>query len=352
MYVGLLLWVATRGVVTIGSLLVAVVMSSATGHVPMVLNDVLLWSLRVYPASILKKDLPDISSVDIAVFDHPSFFDHCVLMKEFGRPLRFLTRMANVSIWPLSSLARSFKCVPANFEVLKAECIAGPIFVAPDPWFTRRPFRTGAFRASKNVLPVVIHYEPKVVTSDVLEHTIIRFVSSFGRPTFYTSRIMESIGRDDETVDEYASRVQSAMDDEREKAATDLEVYRKRDRFWTSDYTGSLTLVASSAACFFIPAILGVGGSWSRTAMVAQGVASVWYHSTGNSNAYLWDTWLRNILGPSFVLFDIFVHANWYPLLFGLFAVLHFVSGVFTAAEHALLVHLPVMIGFFLHIGC
>ena len=136
------------------------------------------------------------------------------------------------------------------------------------------------------------------------------------------------------------------MDDERELAREDLDASKKMDRYWTSNYSGSIVLVVSSAMCFFIPSVLSTAGPWSRLAMAAQGVASVWYHSTGNSDAFWWDTWLRNILAPFFVIIDV-AHGNWWPLALGAFAALQFASGVFTAVEHALLVHLPIMIGFF-----
>lgn len=141
------------------------------------------------------------------------------------------------------------------------------------------------------------------------------------------------------------------MDDERELARADLEASRKMDRYWTSEYSGSAVLIISSAMCFLLPATLSGAGPWSRLAMVAQGIASIWYHSTGNLGAFWWDTWLRNILAPSFVILDVILHRNWWPLALGVFAMLQFSSGVFTVFEHALLVHLPVMIGFFSYIG-
>lgn len=196
------LWLATRGGVAITTLLVAGVSATVTGHVPMFLNDVFLWSLRVYSskasrdASKASRDARELDKrTGIAVFDHPTLFDHSVLMQHFGRPLSFLTKMANVSMWPLSSLARSLKCVPATFDSLKSSCESDLIFVAPDPKFTRMPFRTGAFRVSDDILPVVIHYEPAFANTPVLSHTFAHHVSKTGCPTFYAARVMSPIVR-------------------------------------------------------------------------------------------------------------------------------------------------------------
>ena len=348
MWLGFMLWFVTRGIIAFIVILIAGIYATLTNNVPLVLNDILLWCLRVYglPDSNQGK-LPE--GTRIAVFDHPTFFDHSVLMQYFGRPLRFLTKMSHLSTWPLNALARSFKCVPASYNSLKEEISFDPIFVAPDPKFSRKPFKTGAFRASNVVTPIVIHYEPTLTHTDTLSYTVALYLSKFGCPTFYTSRVMSPIERDkDETVEDYASRVQIAMDFEREIVRAGLVVSKKKDRYWTSEYSGSFVLTLSSFICFFIPAIFGFSGLWSRVGMVLQGIASILYHSTGNHCAFWWDTWLRNLLGPSFILLDICIHGNWWPLAFGIFAVLHYTSGVFTVFEHALLVHFPVMIGFFL----
>lgn len=355
MWLGFALWLVTRGVVAITALFAAGVSATVSGRVPLVLNDVLLWSLRVYGYQ-KKKTLPE---NPVVVFDHPTLFDHSVLMQQFG-PLRFLTKMSNMSAWPLSAIARSFRCVPASFESLESslqssQSSADHIFVAPDPRFTRK-FRTGAFRVSKEVLPIVTHYEPAFVHSNSIVNTMALHVSKIGCPTFYASRVMTPIARAEiadglESVEAYAARVQTAMDDERELARMDLDASRKSDSYWTSEYSGSIVLVLSSSMCFFLPAFLGYSAPWSRLAMVAQGITSVWYHSTGRPDAFWWDMWLRNLFGPSFVILDIVAHGNWRPLIFGVFAVLHYASGVFTEIEHALLVHLPVMIGFFSYVG-
>ena len=229
MWLGFTLWLVTRGIIAFIVILIAGIYATLTNHVPLVLNDILLWCLRVYglPDSNQGK-LPE--GTRIAVFDHPTFFDHSVLMQYFGRPLRFLIKISHYSIWPLNVLARSFKCVPASYNSFKKEISFEPIFVAPDPNFSRKPFKTGAFRASNVVTPVVLHYEPRLVDTDHLSHMkMALYLSKFGCPTFYTSRVMSPIEREkDETVEDYASRVQIAMDFEREIARADFAASKKK----------------------------------------------------------------------------------------------------------------------------
>jgi hypothetical protein len=59
------------------------------------------------------------------------------------------------------------------------------------------------------------------------------------------------------------------------------------------------------------------------------------------------DIGLRNVLAPTFCILEAVSRNNWWPLACGAFAMLHFASGVFSEVEHAMLLHLPVMIGFF-----
>ena len=377
------LWFLTRGLICISTLVLAGLSATLLGRVPMVLNDVLLWSIRVYSCTltdpIVRPETRKINSnkepevgvfdhpPEVGVFDHPTFFDHAVLMKHFGRPLRFLAKMKHFKIWPLSVLARSFKCVGSSYDSLaqaildtrslrslgldsldSLDSLESTIFVAPDPNFTKKPFKTGAFRVTDRVLPVVLHYEPTFVDQEDVFELAATFVSN-RQPTFYAIRVMTPISKnEDETVDAYSRRVQAAMDSERELARKDLETLREKDHYWTSHYGGSLMLTVTSTLCFFLPALFGFAGPWARLAMVVQGAASIWYHSTGRRDALWWDKWIRNILGPIFVLIDA-ARGNLLPLYCAAFAGLQFASGVFNEIEHALLVHLPVMIGFFLY---
>ena len=102
MWLGFTLWLVTRGIIAFIVILIAGIYATLTNHVPLVLNDILLWCLRVYGLPDSNKGkLPE--GTRIAVFDHPTFFDHSVLMQYFGRPLRFLTKMSHLSTWPLES---------------------------------------------------------------------------------------------------------------------------------------------------------------------------------------------------------------------------------------------------------
>jgi len=95
-----------------------------------------------------------------------------------------------------------------------------------------------------------------------------------------------------------------------------------------------------------LPIILESGSLLERCGMVVQGIASVAFHSTGSPIAKMVDIHLRNIIAPTLILYEIVYFRSWKPLFFGIFAFSQYMNGIFNNTEHALLVHLPVFIGF------
>jgi hypothetical protein len=109
------------------------------------------------------------------LFNHPTFYDHMVIIHALGSPLRFAVLAKRVRAWPLRALARSMGCVmltPGSGFSALAEAVADPtsngtIAIAPaggaaeHPQWSLRPFRSGAFSLGlPRLSAAVLSYAP------------------------------------------------------------------------------------------------------------------------------------------------------------------------------------------------
>jgi hypothetical protein len=241
----------------------------------------------------------------------------------------------------LNAIAESVGCVAASSENLRLAVerrTSGqkPIFVAPDPgsWGT---FRTSAYSPE-------LKWE--ILGGRSFGETIWNFLLKSTRaPYYYGLKQLPTVSRGpSEDPAEFARRTQLRMDEAREHLAQQLNDGRSGRGYWR-DYRGSWLLTITSSLTFFVPALFGYGSVVQRVAMTIQGIIGIAFHSTGNEPAMRADVALRNVMAPTFSLWEIYANANWIPAILGLFSAAHYVSGVFTEREHALFLQLPVSIG-------
>jgi 1-acyl-sn-glycerol-3-phosphate acyltransferase len=199
------------------------------------LNDLFLSALNVVDTSeqSSRNTLEHQTGIDsgVIVFNHPTFWDHAVLVRFFGRKISFLAKEEHVKLPFLRSIADKLGCIYTNekkrgetrrgsVEVLGAEINNGKLIaIAPTGGLSCEnecelpPFKTGAF-CFDFVHPVVILYCPysrwehnvplwSILWKRIISRDCIR----------YKVELLPKVTRlDDETVSDFAERTRKAME--------------------------------------------------------------------------------------------------------------------------------------------
>lgn len=287
----------------------------------------------------------------VIVYNHPTFYDHVVLMKELGEYVRFVMlkkymvgpirwlakRLQVVEVKPKSGVAQKIRDIilhrKPNESLLAINPAAGHLSET-DPTVVA-PFRTGAFLAKAPVLPILLWYDPYEPWKYGESLLQVLWRRLRGEKVHYMMKVLDPMTpTEDETVVQYAERCRKYIGD----ALLDM-----RD---VSVPRGS---IIASAQCFatshlfFLCTIV----NWWRNqkayalGMLVVSMTSVWYHGFGTLRAKMIDTILNVLMGTVYSIRLLYMR-NYRPIVWLWTAVL----GYILRLNHALFVHIPITIGF------
>ena len=300
----------------------------------------------------------------LIVFNHPTFYDHFVIMSALKRPVSFVYKEAYFRYnLAFQAILKRLQCIPVSknggtTEALKQSLENDreyPIAIAPGSGYVTDkiedipPFRTGAFYASNVVLPVVLVYTPYRFCE--FQGNILAWI--WGRLTgpavTCTIEVLEPMVRyPGETPEIFKDRVYSRM---YLRASTvkhqSSNIQSPRPR-WLN-MTAVLALFGSCVPMFM----------YHRFFMEALGTCSViitslLYHYTDNIHAKYLDIINNFSIGAIMSSTAIVFYGNPYPLGMASIALLGYVweckypfgTHMLNQLQHTLLVHVPVFIGF------
>lgn len=243
----------------------------------------------------------------VVMFNHPTMFDHMVLMNEFGNAIRFVAFDCNLKHFPYSTLAKkqatvliSKKSNAGNSAIIQkhiTERVRGEPVVCLAPTGPDQstvigklaPFRTGGFLSRSSVLPVVIQYTPRLCLLNDIMGDMAKLLFEHGHVRYNLRVLPEMTPFKDEDIDTFKERVKAAME-----LALSSPIERDPSKP-PHTYRGSLLLAFTSM-------MLGLPGLYilmypsefhQKTAyaigMVVLSLTSIVHHSTGNAFARVLD---------------------------------------------------------------
>jgi 1-acyl-sn-glycerol-3-phosphate acyltransferase len=302
------------------------------------------------------KEFKEKHKAAVIVFNHPTFFDHAVLMHSLEDRLRFVMtdkyhvgivkifakQMRVISISsPGSGNARRISDAimtrSSGEDLVTISPNAGD--VSPTSAACLPDFRTGAFITKSPVLPIVICYQsyrPWLSGVPLMKHIKEHFCRF--EPFEFEVRVLAPLyAKVHETPGEYAQRCRLAMESALEPEYKDtIPLYSASSDedlacFWTSH----LFLVSAVVTWFVKDQRCFAAGM-----LVTYGTSLV-YWATKSSYWRKLDMIVNWTMAISFG-FYLLVHTRVIPLFFLLMATVGFTFNL----NHALCVHLPIAIGF------
>lgn len=290
-------------------------------------------------------------SKGVIIFNHPTFFDHVVIMKELKDtprfamydkyivgPVKWLCNRLNVL--PISSsqgntcrIRSAIKTRKNNESLLAVSPSAGKCHVHDIAALAK--FRTGAFVEMPDVLPIIINYEPYEpwMQNTSLLKTMIRRLR--GCNVSYQLKVLDPVSPlQDETPNRFAARCRTIMRDA-------LKHPRSID---SPPPNGSpLCLMTSLLFLFCAITTLKKGAHYIPFAMgmLMVFITSIFYHGTGDNDLRLLDI-ISNVYWGIFFSIPLIATKQWIPMLCLLVAICSYIFKL----NHASFVHIPIAIGF------
>lgn len=291
----------------------------------------------------------------IVVFNHPTFFDHIVIMKELEDTPRFVM-LKKYMVGPFKWIAHHLKAVAIRKSSGASQVISNEVnrrkkgeeLLAISPaggkvsdersWFLY-PFKTGAFLSRPKVLPIVIHYSPyKPWSSNIsLYETLHNQIG--GPPIKYVMRVLEPMEPyPSEKTSEFAERCRRTMMKQLlliDHGLSPIEQSQSQELGSIDCVTTShLFLVCGIAAILNHLFLYGIG-------MITVFLTSWMYHGTGDP---LWRKIdiTSNLILIAFFGFMLLRARQYKPLIMLAIASACYVANL----PHALFVHVPIAIGF------
>lgn len=313
-------------------------------------NDLFLYSLGVYKGSVKGIDNYTDFKKGIIVFNHPTFFDHSVLMQSVNTFIRFLVKDKYVSLPPLKYLCNKLKCIiveegktvskiketlnDQNIPIIAIAPASGESSIDQTDLL---PFKTGAFIASDSILPIVISYFPyeRWSTDESFKSAICKRL--FGCFLEYHVTILPQMNRlPDETINEFSSKVKMCMESE-------IKLHQPiiKKKF-------SRPLLVLSSIFFLVCAIIvGLNRKYIHCiGIIIVFITSMWYHISDSDYAKFLDTVSNFTLGFMFTLHGI-LNGNFILFCYSLIACMgYFTFKSMNTLAHFFLVHIPVILGF------
>lgn len=310
-------------------------------------NDFFLWGLGVVKGSVF--GLENFKDNTIMVFNHPTFYDHAVLIQATNSLLRFLVKEQYVSCYPLKLLSDKLGCISVdkgNTVVKVQEAILKdrkPIAISPTAGASLEdqtklpPFKTGAFAASEHILPVAISYFPyerwpanQPISTAIYNRLIGEFIQ------YHVSILPTVTKKADESTEDFAGRVKEQIE----------EALSAHHPECNSEAPKPL-LVLSSIAFGICAYFVYLAGNYVHAiGIFVVFLTSIWYHSTGSIKAKFIDTFSNFTLGILFSIHGL-TQGNYIMFIYALIAVLGFIT--FKSKSiigHLIGVHIPVILGF------
>lgn len=299
------------------------------------------------------------STVDkgVVIFNHPTFFDHLVIMKELDDTPRFVVLRKYVS-GPFAWIGRKIKAIPifkpskGASKVITEEIQmrkAGDPLVILSPtagkashtrhWFLY-PFKSGAFISKPKVLPIIIYYHPYQPRGDmdIQEEFVARLN---GEEVKYVMRVLPHIDPiENESAEEYAERCRKIMMKELLITAQDYDnSYRQhceKPTYGSIDclLTSHLFMLCGVAAIYNSLVLYGIG-------MITVFLTSWLYHGTGDQLWRYVDI-TSNVLMMIVFGFMLLRARQKKPLILLAIAIISYTLKL----PHSLFVHIPIALGF------
>ncbi len=282
----------------------------------------------------------------VIIFNHPTFYDHMVIMKELNDVPRF-AMAEKYMLGPLKWIAKYYNVLTITNAKGNSAAIQGALeerpvlIVAPAGGYCHRTdsaileeFKTGSFLNNPLVLPIIINYtpfEPWAMT-DSLHSTVLNRL--LGKEIQYRMKVLDPVmANQDETPHNFAQRCRELM----EAGLRDL-----KNNMGPQVSSGS-SLCLTTSFLFLLSSIATAykGAYLYSTGMFTTFVTSVLYHATH-------DRFLRTIDIASNLFWMLFCSTRLYtsydfvPLAFLSIAVLSY----YLKINHAYGVHVPITLGF------
>lgn len=314
----------------------------------------LLFSLNVY-GSCSQEDrekylqAKSSNTKTIIIFNHPTCYDHLVIMKELGDPLRFVMSYKYL-FWPFRSLAQGLRCIIVYPKSQTSALIAKEvserkqkdpmIAISPHggdsiftPW-ELPPFRTGAFLARPTVIPVVIRYFPHEpwLQGMSLFQILCRRIFAFHHSQ-YVMKVLDAIEmKENEDYAIFAERCRTNMS----TALSQIEL-KQKDRILKpfTYYTSYLFLLSASVTVF-------KGMLCYSAGMFVVFCTSVLYHGSLCDIMYKYLDVRTNILMAVGFSMNLLWNQQIAPICWLTVASIGYLLGW----NHAVFVHGPITIGF------
>lgn len=231
----------------------------------------------------------------IVVFNHCTFFDHLILMKEFGETPAFIASNKFV-FFPFDYLLKKYGGVVIEKGKSTSEIINETVnnrkpgdkilAIAPTGGYSINEdqnklcdFKLGAFNPLSPVLPVLIKYHPYHNWKTGVSLAQYAFDIMTNEKIYYTVEVLdEVVPLEGETVEAFSDRVKLIMEQNMEK----IDVLERNKELIKNEYKGSGILSASSHL-FLFNSLLFIYFKKYDLAFVCfiLYLTSILYHSTG-----------------------------------------------------------------------
>ncbi len=185
----------------------------------------------------------------IGLFNHTSYFDGIILMKELNEPLSFVCTKSML-IKMCKKLVEKWECLvlepdksttkQITNKVLNRNKTESLLFIAPggvDGMYETdknklAAFRTGAFVSLSPVLPVLIKYDPYTHIDDV--HIVECLIKEINRPKInYKVKICDPIyPRKNDTIETFRDYVHDQMTEEFNEMTVDNIEVKQNDKLY------------------------------------------------------------------------------------------------------------------------
>lgn len=279
----------------------------------------------------------------VIIFNHPTFYDHMVIMKELNDVPRF-AMLEKYMLGPIRWIAKYYNVLTitdkkgntaAIQEVLedRPNIIIAPAAgnCHPTDSSILATFKTGAFISNPIILPIIIKYEPYQPwsTTDKLNQTVLKRLR--GNELYYKMKVLDPMLADEnETPVEFAQRCRETM----ELALKNTKVEQISSGSPLCLTTSFLFLI-SSIITFYKGAVL------YSTGMFTVFITSILYHGTHDRTFRNIDI-ASNLFWMIFCSIKLYASYDFVPLMFLSVAMTSYILKV----NHAYGVHIPISLGF------
>ncbi len=313
----------------------------------------------------------------IIVFHHCTFYDHILMIKEFGESFQFIAAEKTCT-YPFDLLLKKvggiiFRNGTNTVDLIKdmvKNRKAGQklLAIAPNAGFSNNEdqnkmedYRMGGFLPMTRILPIIIKFDPYINWKKGQSLLSIIGETIKQKRKLYTIEVLDEINPlDNEKPEEYRDRVKNLM----EEGMKNLDVKKENKKIIEEEYHGSNILLTSSHV-FLIAGLTAILMKKWKLAWPMLGIyiVSILYHWKGEHNYNILDQFSNRILG-GYLIYLCFTQKIYVPvILTGISLLLFLVKNIFKNAmfregneeyiedkeiKHMILVHFPNFIGLML----